>query len=195
MNRRLEGANSVCDGSVEEEDGCKGLWRVVQKKEGMLQRRSRWRKSNLQRRICSAETMEKQRERGNRGRAILTHISITMQCQWSVCEVCCCLVTVLQQQYQCVFMCVILTVVGVCTTPPLLPPCLLPPCLLPLLTRNALTRACSCRSLDGAATQSAPDARYCREASWCRGVDSAPRMNRVHWPRCPAVTPPINHGW
>lgn len=50
----------------------------------------------------------------------------------------------------------------------------LPPCLLPLLTRNALTRACSCRSLDGAATQSAPDARYCREASWCRGVGSAP---------------------
>lgn len=62
VNRRMEGANSVCDGSVEEEDGCKGLWRVAQKKEEMLQRRSRWRKSDLQGR-CSAETMEKQRER------------------------------------------------------------------------------------------------------------------------------------
>lgn len=68
MNRRLEGANSVCDGSVEEEDGCKGLWRVVQKKEEMLQRRSRWRKSGLQRRRCSAETMEKQRERERKER-------------------------------------------------------------------------------------------------------------------------------
>lgn len=193
MNRRLEGANSVCDDSVVEEDGCKALWRAFQKKEEMLQSRSRWRKRNLQRRSCSAvraETMEKEseREQGKRGEAKLTHISITMQCQWSVCEVSCCLVTVLQQQYQCAFMCVILTVVGVGTTLPLLPPC-----LLPLLTRNALTHACSRRSLDGAATQSAPDAQYCREASWCRGVDDAPRMNRVHRPRCPAVTPPINH--
>lgn len=46
----------------EEEDGCKRLWSVEQKKEEMLQSRSRWRKRNLQRRMCSAggaETMEK----------------------------------------------------------------------------------------------------------------------------------------
>lgn len=65
INRRLEGANSVCDDSVVEEDGCKALWRAMQKKEEMLQSRSRWRKRNLQRRLCSAvraETMEKERE-------------------------------------------------------------------------------------------------------------------------------------
>lgn len=53
-----------------------------------------------------------ERERGRESageRAILTHISITMQCQWSVCEASCCLVTALLRQHQCVFTCVILT--------------------------------------------------------------------------------------
>lgn len=121
-----------------------------------------------------------------REREILTHISITMQCQWSVCEASCCLVTVLLRQHQCVFTCVILTVEGVCAALPLLPPCLLPP-----LTRNALTHACSRRSLDGAATQSAPDAASCGEApvvaaSRCRSLDEAcasaqmPHRNPAH---------------
>ncbi|TWW67181.1 hypothetical protein D4764_02G0002220 [Takifugu flavidus] len=47
----------------------------------------------------------------------------------------------------------------------------------------------------GVGEEACTDARYCREASWCRGVNDAPRMNRVHRPRCPAVTPPINHDW
>lgn len=83
----------------------------------LLQRRSRWRKRNLQRRLCSAvfesgiesrllgltEKIGRGRdgEKGKRESEMLTHISITMWCQWSVCEASCCLVTVLQQQRQC----------------------------------------------------------------------------------------------
>lgn len=44
---------------------------------------------------------ETERKESEREREVLTHISITMWCQWSVCEVSCCLVTVLQQQRQC----------------------------------------------------------------------------------------------
>lgn len=44
---------------------------------------------------------ERERQRERKESEMLTHISITMWCQWSVCEVSCCLVTVLQQQRQC----------------------------------------------------------------------------------------------
>lgn len=81
----------------------------------LLQRRSRWREGKE--RLCSAAfesgieshllgLTEKQGKREEeseserkREKEMLTHISITM-CQWSVCEVSCCLVTVLQQQQQ-----------------------------------------------------------------------------------------------
>lgn len=59
---------------------------------------------------------------------------------------------------------------GKCTILPLLPPH-----LLPMLTRNALTRFCSRWSLDGIATQSAPDSSYCKKgavvARWCLGAN------------------------
>lgn len=43
---------------------------------------------------------QKQKRERQKESEMLTHISIKMQCQWSVCEVSCCLVTVLQQQRQ-----------------------------------------------------------------------------------------------
>lgn len=45
---------------------------------------------------------------------------------------------------------------------------------------------------------SAPDCRYCRAISRAQLVFRslrAPWTGRVHWPRCPVVTPPINHHW
>lgn len=52
--------------------------------------------SRLQGLMEKKETGERETDRGREERTeTLTHISITMPCQWSVCEVSCCLVTVL----------------------------------------------------------------------------------------------------
>lgn len=110
----MSSTNGVAERRVEleEEDG----WKTPRRGEEKRERKSRCRKMSLQRRMSSAagaETMETEAERGRDGE-IVTHISITMQCQWSVCEASCCLVTVLLRQHQCVFVCVMPTVVCVC---------------------------------------------------------------------------------
>lgn len=158
------------------------------------ERKSRWRKMSLQRRMSSAagaETMEKEAERGSDGE-IVTHISITMQCQWSACEASCCLVTVLPRQHQCVFVCDMPTVVCVCVGG----------CL-----QRSPTAAMSAASINNQRSHPGlfpPLPRLCRDTicstCWVLGGGGQPAggaswMERVHRPRCPAVTPPINHHW
>lgn len=136
-----------------------------------------------------------------REREMLTHIPITMWCQWSVCEVSCCLVTVLQQQRQCLCLYVSSSQWWVSAR---LSHCCRRVCCLQtilLLTRQrTFIHGRSYRRRDRLAAYSAPDWRrhWRRRSSGAQlvlGSQRAPRMSCVHWPRCPVVTPPINHHW
>lgn len=123
-----------------------------------------------------------------------------MWCQWSVCEVSCCLVTVLQQQRQC--LCLYVSSSQWWVSARLSHFCCLETILLlttiSLLTENFHPPGRPYRSLDRLATSSAPDCRYCRRNSSAQVVlrsQHAPWMSCVHWPRYPVITPPINHHW
>lgn len=120
---------------------------------------------------------------------MLTHISITMWCQWSVCEASCCLVTVLQQQRQC--LCLYVSSSRWWVSARLSHCCRHVCCLETILL---LTRI-KTEEFHPQTFRQAPELQGIAEPSQVLRSQHAPLRSRMHWPRWPVVTPPINLHW